>query len=84
LGALGGITGTAEARFARAGDHLDRSSLQIYTTNPIETIAGHTVRHSTLHRLRTPVTLYFYHLSPGVVCFACVGQEMIEKNHGKR
>jgi hypothetical protein len=33
LGALGGATIAAQTRFARSGDHSDRASLQVYTTN---------------------------------------------------
>src|SRR5580700_4440806 len=44
-----------------------------------EPVLRHTVRHSTLYCLRTSVTLSFHPRSPGAVCFACVGQEMIEK-----
>ena len=50
LGALGGATIAAQTRFARSGDHSDRASLQVYTTNLVSGSFGETEHVRRLER----------------------------------
>ena len=71
FGALGDGTIPAQAPSARAGDHLDRPSLEIYTTNSTRFAIQRPIACAR------PLLLASILISPGAVCFACVGQEMI-------